>query len=80
MRATISLLVTSLVFGSLAFDCQAMTNSLSNLLVSFSGSEEFILVKAKPKTRTNQPEMPIPHRGSGRRELMQYVAQTYPTV
>lgn len=80
MRATISLLITTLVFGSLAFNCQAMTNRLSNLLLSSSNSEQFISVKPKPKTRPNQPEQPIPHRGSGRRELMQYVGQTYPAV
>ncbi|MBW4446520.1 MAG: hypothetical protein KME38_06460 [Spirirestis rafaelensis WJT71-NPBG6] len=80
MRATISLLITSLVFGSLAFNCQAMANRLSNMLLSFSDSEELISVKAKSKPRTNQPELPIPHRGSGRRELMQYVSQTYPAV
>jgi hypothetical protein len=80
MRATISLLITSLVFGSLAFNCQAMANSLSNLLLSYDDSEEIISLKAKPKARPNQPEMPIPHRGSGRRELMQYVGQTYPAV
>ncbi|MGI8501374.1 MAG: heterocyst-inhibiting protein PatX [Hassallia sp.] len=80
MRATISLLITCLVFGSLAFNYQVITNGLSNLLLSFSDSEEFISVEPKPKTRTNQPQQPKPHRGSGRRELMQYVGQTYPAV
>lgn len=73
MRATISLLITSLVFGSLAFNRHAIANRLSNLFLSFSFEEQFISV-------TNQPEEPIPHRGSGRRQLMQYVGQTYPAV
>ena len=80
MRATISLLITCLVFGSLAFNYQVIANRLSNLLLSYDDSEQFISVKPKPKPRTNQPELPIPHRGSGRRELMQYVGQTYPAV
>ncbi|MCV3212441.1 hypothetical protein OGM63_02655 [Plectonema radiosum NIES-515] len=80
MRATISLLITGLVFGSLAFNCHAMANHLSNLLLSYDDSEQFISTKPKPKTRPNQPEVPIPHRGSGRRDLMQYVVETYPAV
>lgn len=80
MRATISLLITSLLFGSLAVNCQAMANRLSNLLLSSSEEKEFISVKAKSKPRTNQPELPIPHRGSGRRELIQYLGQIYPAV
>ncbi len=80
MRATISLLIIGLVFGSLAFNYQAMANRLSNLFVSFSEEEQFISVEPKPKTRTNKPQEPKPHRGSGRRELMQYVGQTYPAV
>ena len=73
MRATISLLITGLVFGSLAFNYQAIANSLSNLLLSFSDLEQLISVKPQPKTKPNQPEQPVPHRGSGRRQLMQYV-------
>lgn len=80
MRATISLLITGLVFGSLAFNYQTIANRLSNLFLSSSDSEQFISVKSKSKSRTNQPEEPIPHRGSGRRSLMQYVGQTYPAV
>jgi hypothetical protein len=80
MRATISLLIASLVFGSLAFNRHAIVNSLSDLLLSYDDSEQFISAKPKPKSRPNQPEEPIPHRGSGRRELIQYVGQTYPAV
>lgn len=80
MRATISLLITCLVFGSLAFNYQVIANRLSNLLISFSENEQFISVEPKRKTRTNQPQDPKPHRGSGRRELIKYVVQTYPAV
>jgi hypothetical protein len=69
MRATISLLITGLVFGSLAFNRHAIANCLSSLLVSFSDSEQLISGEPKP-TKTEQP---VPHRGSGRRQLMQYV-------
>jgi hypothetical protein len=70
MRATISLLITGLVFGSLAFNRHAIANRLSNLLVSFCNSEQ--LISGKAQTRPNQPEQPVPHRGSGRKQLMQY--------
>ncbi|BAZ30987.1 hypothetical protein NIES4074_34550 [Cylindrospermum sp. NIES-4074] len=78
MRAAISLLVSSLVFGSLAFNCEAMLSQLSLLLLASSGSQQ--LVSAKPKPRPNQPEKPVPHRGSGRRELMEYFGITLPVV
>ncbi len=69
MRATISLLITALVFGSLAFNRHAIANRLSNLLLSFSDLEQLISVKPQP----TKPNQPVPHRGSGRRQLMQYV-------
>ncbi|AFZ23040.1 hypothetical protein Cylst_0712 [Cylindrospermum stagnale PCC 7417] len=69
MRAAIPLLVSSLVFGSLALNCEAMLGQLSRLLLVSSGSQ--LLVSAKPKPRPNQPDKPVPHRGSGRRELME---------
>ncbi len=80
MRATISLLITSLVFGSLAVNCLTMANNVSHLLLSSDDSEQLLSAITKPKPRTNQPEQPIPHRGSGRRELMQYVGVTDPVV
>jgi hypothetical protein len=82
MRAAISLLVSSLVFGSLAFNCQATANHLSSILLSSSGSQH--LVSAKPKSKSkpkpNQPENPTPNRGSGRRDLMKYIVNTHPSV
>ncbi|MBW4644491.1 MAG: hypothetical protein KME23_16140 [Goleter apudmare HA4340-LM2] len=78
MRVAISLLASSLVFGSLAFDYQAMVNHLSSQMLANSGSEH--LLSARPKPKSNQPERPVPHRGSGRRELMEYSGKTHPTI
>jgi hypothetical protein len=70
MRAAISLFVSSLLLGSLALNNVGAFNRLSYLLNANSSSEQ--LLAAKPKTRSNQPDRPAPHRGSGRRELMEY--------
>lgn len=68
MRAAISLLVSSLVFGSLALNCEAGT-SLSRLLNTNSGSQSLLADNSKPSP--NEPAQPAPHRGSGRRESME---------
>ncbi|MFK0729823.1 MAG: heterocyst-inhibiting protein PatX [Gloeotrichia echinulata GP01] len=78
MRAAISLLVSGLVFGSLALNCQGMVYRFSNLRLSPSASQQMLSVKPKPKA--NQPEKPAPHRGSGRRELMEYYGNIHPAV
>jgi len=65
MRTAISLLVTSFVFGSLAVNFQETGNSLVNEMFSTSGEQELLLSR-----RRNQPK--YPHRGSGRREFVQY--------
>ncbi len=65
MRVSISLLVSSLVFGSLAVNYQETVNRLS--LVRLSSSDSQQLLSAKPKS--NEPENPKPYRGSGRRDL-----------
>ncbi len=78
MRAAISLLVSSLVLGSLAFNYEAIYNRFSYLLIPYSGSQQ--MLSAKPKPRPNQPEKPAPHRGSGRRELMQQFRSIPATV
>ncbi|MEA5618305.1 hypothetical protein VB711_10715 [Cronbergia sp. UHCC 0137] len=65
MRTTFSLLVSSLVLGSLAFNC---ISELSSLLTSSSSQE---LVASRTKVGPTQPEQPLPHRGSGRREFME---------
>ncbi|OUL18877.1 hypothetical protein BV378_34505 [Nostoc sp. RF31YmG] len=70
MRAVVSLLASSLVMATLIFDYQAMVNRVSHLLLASSASEQ--LLSARPKPKPNQPEKPTPHRGSGRRELMEY--------
>ncbi|MGB6298126.1 MAG: hypothetical protein WBF90_18350 [Rivularia sp. (in: cyanobacteria)] len=66
MRTAISLLVTSFVFGSLAINFQETGNSLSKEMFSISGEQELLLSRPNPR----KPK--APHRGSGRREFMQY--------
>jgi hypothetical protein len=78
MRAAISLLVSSLAFGSLAFDSQAMANRLSHLLPSSSDSQQ--LLSMRPKHKSNEPENPTPHRGSGRRNFIESVGNNYPVI
>ncbi|WP_017652034.1 heterocyst-inhibiting protein PatX [Fortiea contorta] len=78
MRAAISLLVSSLVFGSLASNHQAMMNHSSYQALTPVESEQLLSVRPKPKP--NQPEKPAPHRGSGRRELMEYYGNIHPAV
>jgi hypothetical protein len=78
MRAAISLLISSLAFGSLALDSQATVNRLSYVLLSSSDSQQLLSMRPKPKS--NEPENPTPHRGSGRRSLMQSVGNNYPVV
>ncbi len=58
MRGTISLLVTSLLLGCLAFDYQAMA---SNTLQPTSNSTQLVSGRSKPKPPT--------YRGSGRRDM-----------
>ncbi len=65
MRTTISLLVTSFVFGSLAVNFQATGNSLVNEVFSTSGEQELLLSRSRRRPKA-------PHRGSGRREFMEY--------
>ncbi|WP_414528950.1 heterocyst-inhibiting protein PatX [Nodularia chucula] len=66
MRATISLLVSSLVFSSLAFNCQAKVNRLSQMFLSFSGSEQLNSDSFQYQAQLRESESPILHRGSGR--------------
>jgi hypothetical protein len=75
MRAAISLLVSSLVCGSLAFNCEAVQTHFSPLSMAKSDSQLSPLVNQSfnladnSKPSPNQPEKPNPHRGSGRRGL-----------
>ncbi|BAT53664.1 hypothetical protein NOS3756_26250 [Nostoc sp. NIES-3756] len=66
MRAAVPVLVTSLVFGSLIFDSLEMVNRNSN---PSSNTEYMASLKYKPKR--NQPEKPVPHRGTGRRSFIE---------
>ncbi|GCL38914.1 MAG: heterocyst-inhibiting protein PatX [Sphaerospermopsis kisseleviana] len=78
MRAAISLLVSSLVFGSLAFNYEAKFTSLSCLLIANFGSEKLFADNSKPGP--NQPEQPAPHRGSGRKESMEFFSNIHSFV
>ncbi|MFN6528048.1 heterocyst-inhibiting protein PatX [Nostoc sp. ChiSLP03a] len=75
MRAAISLLVSSLVFGPLAFNCQAMVNHLSTGLSSPPTSSQW-LSAASEQASDDAPR----HRGSGRREVTQKVRTIYAVV
>ncbi|MEH1831994.1 MAG: hypothetical protein V7L29_07960 [Nostoc sp.] len=75
MRAAISLLISSLVFGPLAFNCQAMVNHLSFGLPSTPALEEWLSAASEQ----NSDELPR-HRGSGRRELTQKFGNIYVVV
>lgn len=67
MRTTISLLVTSFVFGSLAANFQKIGNSLVNQMLSDSSEQELLLSRSDPNNGNTAP-----HRGSGRREFLEY--------
>ncbi|MEA5594686.1 heterocyst-inhibiting protein PatX [Rivularia sp. UHCC 0363] len=66
MRTAISLLVTSFVFGSLAVNFQGIGKSVVNEMFSSSGEQELLLSRSNPR----KPK--APHRGSGRRDLIEY--------
>lgn len=77
MRVTFSLLVSSLVFGSLALNCQGKFNHSHTLR---STTETKMLFSAKPKPKPNEPENPTPHRGSGRRDLIESLSNAFPAT
>ncbi|MEO1431174.1 MAG: hypothetical protein AAFV71_19350 [Cyanobacteria bacterium J06633_8] len=66
MRKAISLLVTSIVFGSLAVNFPGIGNSLETEMLSTSVEQELLLSRSNP----HKPK--APHRGSGRREFIEY--------
>ncbi|MBK1986394.1 hypothetical protein A0J48_002315 [Sphaerospermopsis aphanizomenoides BCCUSP55] len=70
MRAAISLLVSSLVFGSLAFNYEAEFTGIFHPLTGNSGSGKLLADNSKPGP--NEPEQPAPHRGSGRKESIEF--------
>ncbi|MDY6901124.1 MAG: hypothetical protein SWZ49_24040 [Cyanobacteriota bacterium] len=65
MRTAISLLVTSIVFGSLAVNFQEVGNSLEKEMLSTTGEQELLLSRSRRRPKA-------PHRGSGRREFVEY--------
>ncbi|MEH2157318.1 heterocyst-inhibiting protein PatX [Nostoc sp.] len=75
MRAAISLLISSLVFGPLASNCQAMVNHLSYGLLSTPTSEQWLSAASE-----QNPDDAPRHRGSGRREVTQKFGNIYAVV
>jgi hypothetical protein len=71
MRTAISLLVSSFVFGSLALTSSGTVQEL----LSNPGSQQLLSVQPK---KSKKPGQPVPHRGSGRREIMEYSSQSNP--
>ncbi|MFM5887681.1 MAG: heterocyst-inhibiting protein PatX [Dolichospermum sp.] len=82
MRAAISLLVSSLVFSSLAFNCKVVQTHFSTLPKLKSDYQFSLLTKEgfamgqtnfnlanNLKSSPNDPQAPNPHRGSGRKGL-----------
>ncbi|MBD2249797.1 heterocyst-inhibiting protein PatX [Nostoc parmelioides] len=67
MRAAVPVLISSLVLGSLVSDYLGIASH--NFAFSSSNSQNMISLKSKPKR--NQPEKPQPHRGTGRRSLIE---------
>ena len=74
MRAAISLLVSSLMFGPLASNCQAMVTHLSYGLPFTPASEQWL--SAASEASDDAPR----HRGSGRREVTQKSRNIYVMV
>lgn len=66
MGATISLLVSSLVFSVLAVHCQVKANLSSEMLIFSSSSQKLYSDSSAYPAPVNDREKPIPHRGSGR--------------
>ncbi|MBE9206561.1 hypothetical protein IQ244_08535 [Nostoc sp. LEGE 06077] len=79
MRVTFSLLVSSLVFGSLVFNGSDQLNH-SHTLIGDTGGKMLLSAKPKPKPKSNEPENPTPHRGSGRRDLIESLNNAFPVA
>ncbi|AFY44452.1 hypothetical protein [Nostoc sp. PCC 7107] len=79
MRVTFSLLVSGLVFGSLVFNGSDKFNR-SHTLIGDAGGKMLLSAKPKPKPKSNEPENPTPHRGSGRRDLIESLNNAFPVA
>ncbi|MBD2302644.1 hypothetical protein H6G80_34550 [Nostoc sp. FACHB-87] len=77
MRVTFSLLVSSVVLGSLVFNGSDSLNR-SYMLIGDTGGKMLLSAKPKPKPKSNEPENPAPHRGSGRRDLIESLNNAFP--
>jgi hypothetical protein len=78
MRAAISHFISSLVFSSLAINSKALLINFPRLLL-LASSAFSRLAAVNAKLNPHEPEGPVPHRGSGRRESVQYSVM-YATV
>ncbi|MCC5637628.1 hypothetical protein LC593_17640 [Nostoc sp. CHAB 5844] len=77
MRVTFSLLVSSLMFSSLVVNGSAKLNR-SHTLIHETGVQMLFSAKPKAKPKPNEPENPTPHRGSGRRDLIESLNNAFP--
>ncbi|MBF2066982.1 MAG: hypothetical protein IGS39_21585 [Calothrix sp. C42_A2020_038] len=73
MRTVISLLVTTLFLSSLVLEFQNSSQFKSDMNLILAS-------RTKPGSKPKKPEQPIPHRGSGRRNLMEYFVGNSPAV
>ncbi|BAZ89615.1 hypothetical protein NIES932_10960 [Raphidiopsis curvata NIES-932] len=66
MRVAISILVSSMILGSLAFNRETLFTNPSRLSTSTSGRGLLLADSFKPSP--NRPGEPATYRGSGRKE------------
>ncbi|WP_407927159.1 heterocyst-inhibiting protein PatX [Cylindrospermopsis curvispora] len=59
-----------MILGSLAFHLKTVSTNPSRLSTSNSGRGLLLANSSKPSP--NQPEEPAPHRGSGRKESIEF--------
>jgi hypothetical protein len=67
MRVATSIIVSSLLFGSLAINCEAVQTQISRQITAKIDSPQLLAQQTKPSP--NQPQNPNRHRGSGRKGL-----------
>jgi hypothetical protein len=67
MRVATSIIVSSLLFGSLAINSQTVHTRISGLMMAKIDSPQLLAEQTKPSP--NQPQNPNRHRGSGRKGL-----------
>jgi|GEM_PF-1240849 len=78
MRAAISHFISSFLSPSLTINSKVSLVSFDLLLLASSAFSQ--LLAAKANVNAHDPESPIPHRGSGRRESVQYFIGIWATI